>query len=184
MRDEEEAFIDRWSRILASEGLPPVAGRLWAWLLVCEPPEQSVEQIAHAIGASRGAISGAVRMLEPSGLIVRIRRRGDRREYWRTSQDAVIHSLQAKERATRPSLQALDDVIGALSDRSDESLARLREAQRLYQMLLRMFPDLIDQFRAERAPHRADLAPDRAERAPHRAEPAPLAPLGVLAGKE
>ena len=151
MQPEEEAFVDRWSRILASEGLPPVAGRLWAWLLVCEPPEQSVEQIADAIGASRGAISGAVRMLEPSGLIVRSKRRGDRREYWRTSPDAVIHSLEAKQRATRPSLQALDDVIGALADRSEESLARLREAQRLYVMLLTTFPQLIEQFRAERA---------------------------------
>lgn len=151
MRPEEEAFVDRWSRILATEGLPPVAGRLWAWLLVCEPPEQSVEQIAHAIGASRGAISGAVRMLEPSGLIVRSKRRGDRREYWRTSPDAVIHSLEAKERATRPSLQALDDVISALGDRPDESLGRLREAHRLYSMLLTMFPMLIEQFKAERA---------------------------------
>src|ERR1700693_2086954 len=98
MQPGEESFIERWSRILAAEGLPPVAGRLWAWLLVCEPPEQSVEQIAHAIGASRGAISGAVRMLEPSGLVLRTKRRADRRDYWRTSPDAVIRSLEAKER--------------------------------------------------------------------------------------
>ena len=151
MKPEEEQFLERWSTILASEGLPPVAGRLWAWLLVCDPPEQTVEEIVAAIGASRGAISGAVRMLEPSGLIVRTKRRGDRHEYWRTSPDAVIHSLEAKERATRPSLVALDTVIASLGDRPEASLARLREVQRLYAMLLDMFPRLIDQFRADRA---------------------------------
>jgi DNA-binding transcriptional regulator GbsR (MarR family) len=151
MRAEEQMFIERWSAILAQEGLPPVAGRLWAWLLVCDPPDQSVEQIANAIGASRGAISGAVRMLEPSGLIIRTKRRGDRHEYWRTSPDAVVLSLEAKARATRPSLQALDAILSALADRDDESLARLREAQRLYVMLLEMFPTLIAQFKAERA---------------------------------
>lgn len=151
MPSEEQQFIERWSAILAQEGLPPVAGRMWAWLLVCEPPEQTVEEIAHAIGASRGAISGAVRMLEPSGLIIRSKRRGDRREYWRTSPDAVIHSLEAKERQTRPSLAALDAVLEALADRPGESLGRLLEARRLYSMLLEMFPTLIDQFRAERA---------------------------------
>lgn len=150
MRTEEQAFIERWSQILASEGLPPVAGRLWAWLLICEPPEQTVDQIAAAIGASRGAISGAVRMLEPSGLIVRSKRRGDRHEHWRTSPDAVIHSLEAKERATRPSLRALDDMLLASSHRPEESLARLREVHRLYAMLLGMFPLLIAQIRAER----------------------------------
>ena len=163
MRAEELEFIERWSRILASEGLPPVAGRLWAWLLVCEPPDQTVEEIAEAIGASRGAISGAVRMLEPSGLIIRSKRSGDRREYWRTSPDAVIHSLEAKERQTRPSIHALDAVIAALSDRPYESLARLRETHRLYAKLLGMFPELIDQIRAERAA---------------------LAPAGVAAGKD
>jgi hypothetical protein len=98
-------------------------------------------------------------MLEPSGLIVRIKRRADRREYWRTSPDAVIHSLEAKARATRPSLQALDDVIEALRDRPDESLARLREAQHLYTMLLTMFPQLIEQFRVERAALAPAVAP-------------------------
>ncbi len=150
MRPEEHQFIERFSSILAAEGLPPVAGRLWAWLLVCEPEEQTVEQIAEAIGASRGAISGAVRMLEPSGLIIRTKRRGDRREYWRTSPDALVHSLQAKERQTRPSLQALDTIVDQLSDRTDESLARLREVQRLYAMLLQTFPALIATIQAER----------------------------------
>ncbi len=150
MRSEEQAFIDRWSRILGTEGLPPVAGRLWAWLLICEPPDQTVDEISVAIGASRGAISGAVRMLEPSGLIVRTKRPGDRREHWRTSPDAVIHSLEAKERATRPSLRAIDDILLAYADRSESSLERLREVQRLYAMVHGMFPQLIAQFRAER----------------------------------
>ncbi len=151
MQTEEQEFIDRWSRILAAEGLPPVAGRLWAWLLICEPPDQTVEEIAAAIGASRGAISGAVRMLEPSGLIIRTKRRDDRREYWRTSPDAVVHSLEAKERATRPSLNALDAILAALAHRPDESLWRLRETQRLYAMLLETFPGLIAQFKTDRA---------------------------------
>lgn len=159
MRPEEQEFIERWSAILALEGLPPIAGRLWAWLLVCEPPEQTVEQIAQAIGASRGAISGAVRWLEPSGLILRTKRRGDRREYWRTSPDAMIRSVEAKERQTRPSLEALDRALGALSDRSAESLDRLREAHRLYSMLLDTFPRLVEQFRADRAKHLAAGVP-------------------------
>ena len=159
MRAEEQQFVDRWSAILALEGLPPVAGRLWAWLLVCEPEDQTVEEIREAIGASRGAISGAVRMLEPSGLIIRSKRRGDRREYWRTSPDAMVHSLEAKERQTRPSLNALDAAIAALADRPDASLARLRETQHLYSMLIDTFPRLITQFNEDRAARAAAVVP-------------------------
>ena len=151
MRPEELEFVDHWSRILAAEGLPPVAGRLWAWLLVCEPHEQTVEDIAHAIGASRGAISGAVRMLEPSGLIHRAKRRGDRREYWRSAPDAVIRVLEAKERQVRPSLDVLEGALAGLADRSDESLQRLRETRDLYVELAAAFPSIVTHFRAQRA---------------------------------
>ena len=53
-----EELAGRMARILAQEGLPPVAGRMWAWLLVCDPPEQTAAQLAEAVGASRGSISG------------------------------------------------------------------------------------------------------------------------------
>jgi DNA-binding transcriptional regulator GbsR (MarR family) len=151
MRAEEQAFVDHWSRILALEGLPPVAGRMWAWLLVCEPADQTAEQIAHAIGASRGAISGAARMLEPSGLILRTKRRGDRREYWRSAPDAVIRVLETKERQVRPSLGVLEDALAHLGDRSEASLQRLRDTRDLYAALAASFPAIVTQFKAERA---------------------------------
>ena len=145
-------FIERWSRILATEGLPPVTGRLWAWLLICEPPDQTVEDIAQAIGASRGAISGAVRMLEPSGLIVRTKRSGDRQRVlahlcrtrwstaWRPRSARRARRCRPWTRSSRPSPTG-----------PTRRSARLREAQRLYAMLLDMFPALIAQFKAERS---------------------------------
>jgi DNA-binding transcriptional regulator GbsR (MarR family) len=151
MRPEEQAFIDHWSRILATEGMPPVTGRLWAWLLVCEPGDQTAEQIAHAIGASRGAISGAARMLEPSGLVLRTKRRGDRREYWRSAPDAVIRVLESKERQVRPSLDVLDVALAGLADRSDASLQRLQETRDLYAALAASFPAIVQQFKAVRS---------------------------------
>ena len=71
----------------------------------------------------------------------------------------MVHSLQAKERQTRPSLNALDAAITALSDRPEASLARLRETQRLYAMLLDMFPRLITQFNEDRAARAAAVVP-------------------------
>ena len=151
MRDAERSFVERWSRILAAEGLPPVAGRLWAWLLVCEPREQSVDDIAEAIGASRGAISGAVRWLEPSGLIHRTRRAGDRRDYWSVTDDAAIRVLENRQRAVRPSLDTLESTLTALSDRNPASLQRLRDVHELYLVLVDVVGVAVDQFKTRRA---------------------------------
>jgi DNA-binding transcriptional regulator GbsR (MarR family) len=146
VRDAERSFVERWSRLLAAEGLPPVAGRLWAWLLVCEPREQTVDDIAQAIGASRGAISGAVRWLEPSGLIHRTRRPGDRRDYWSVSDDSAI-----RQRALRPSLDTLESAMVALSDRDTASLQRLRDVHELYLVMEDVVDVAVDRFRTRRA---------------------------------
>lgn len=151
MQPEEERFVHRMGRILAAEGLPPVAGRMWAWLLVCDPPEQTAEEVAAAIGASRGSISGAGRMLEAGGLIERTRRSGGRRELWSAAPDAMIRVLDLRERQLRPTLDVLDRAIDDLADRGPASLSRLHEARDLYALFARAFPALVDQYKAERA---------------------------------
>jgi DNA-binding transcriptional regulator GbsR (MarR family) len=151
MRDAERSFVERWSRILAAEGLPPVAGRLWAWLLICEPREQSVDEVAAAIGASRGAISGAVRWLEPSGLIHRTRRPGDRRDYWSVSDDSAVRAIENRQRALRPSLDTLESAMASLADREPASLERLRDVHELYLVMADVVDVAVDRFRTRRA---------------------------------
>ena len=45
-------------------GMTPMAGRMRGWLLICDPPEQTAAELADALQASRGAISGAADPLE------------------------------------------------------------------------------------------------------------------------
>src|SRR5215207_9929356 len=82
MTPGESPFVEDMGHFLSSLGMTPMAGRMWGWLLICEPAEQTAAEIAEALHASRGAISGTARLLATSGLIRRSTRRGDRREYF------------------------------------------------------------------------------------------------------
>jgi len=76
-RDEELIFADHAGRFYAREhGLPPMAGRLLGYLMICDPPHQTIDQLAEALMASRSAITGAVKLLEAYGMVVRSRRAG------------------------------------------------------------------------------------------------------------
>ena len=45
-------WVERVAMFCADEyGVPPIAGRVLGWLMICDPPEQSAAQIAEAIGA-------------------------------------------------------------------------------------------------------------------------------------
>ena len=66
MTDGESHFVEEMGQFLAGLGMTPMAGRMWGWLLICDPPEQTAAEIADALQASRGAISGTARILATS----------------------------------------------------------------------------------------------------------------------
>ena len=57
---------------------PPMVGRLLGYLAVCDPPEQSIGELADALLASRSAITGAVKVLENAHAVRRLRVAGER----------------------------------------------------------------------------------------------------------
>jgi hypothetical protein len=77
--DAELTFADHVGRFYAKRfAMAPMVGRLIGYLAVCEPHEQTVNDLAEALLASRSAIAGAVKSLETLGLIKRSRAAGER----------------------------------------------------------------------------------------------------------
>ncbi|HSX42638.1 MAG TPA: helix-turn-helix domain-containing protein [Candidatus Saccharimonadales bacterium] len=78
-RDKILIMADHTGRFYAERyGFPPVAGRLIGYLYVCQPAEQSVNDIAKTLLTSRSAINGAVKTLEIQRLVKRSRPAGMR----------------------------------------------------------------------------------------------------------
>jgi hypothetical protein len=77
--DAEITFADHAGRLYARQyGMAPMVGRLLGFLAICDPPEQSIAELAEALLASRSAIAGAVSALENLDLIRRTRAAGER----------------------------------------------------------------------------------------------------------
>ena len=75
----ELTFADHMGRFYARRyGFPPMLGRLIGYLSVCDPPDQSIGELAEALLASRSAIAGAVKRLEALRLLRRTRAAGER----------------------------------------------------------------------------------------------------------
>ncbi len=77
--DAEITFADHMGRFYARRyAFPPMVGRLHGYLAVCDPPEQSIGELADALLASRSAIAGAVKVLESMHAVSRVRTAGER----------------------------------------------------------------------------------------------------------
>jgi len=79
--EETFTYADRLGQFFASySSIPPVAGRLLGYLIVCKPEWQSINELASALRASRSAVVGAVQVLENRHAVKRIRVAGNRND--------------------------------------------------------------------------------------------------------
>ena len=94
LAENKQAYIEEMGMVMESFGMTRIAGRVLSALLVADPPEQTAEQLATTLQASRGAISSGTTMLETMGLIERRRRPGDRKDYFRNKPNAWFEATK------------------------------------------------------------------------------------------
>ena len=158
MTPGESAFVEEMGQFLGSIGMTPMSGRMWGWLLICEPPEQTAGDIATALQASRGAISGTARLLAGAGLIRRTTRPGDRREYFSAPPEALDSMLGSAAAIYRQMRGIAERGLAATTDRSPTARARLQEFHDVMAFVEEEVPLVIGRFLRERSAERERLA--------------------------
>ena len=159
MTPGESEFVEEMGQFLASLGMTPMAGRMWGWLLICEPTEQTAAEIAEALHASRGAISGTARLLANAGLVRRSTRPGDRREYFSAPAEALDSMLMSAASLYRQMRRIAERGLAAIEDRPAESKARLEEFRDVMGFVEVEVPRVIARFLADRdQPGKKELA--------------------------
>jgi hypothetical protein len=152
---QQSAFIEEMGQFLGGYGMTPMAGRMWGWLLLCDPPEQTAAQIADALGASRGSISGTARILVQAGFIRRSFKSGDRREYFSSPPEALDSMLMSAGAIYRQLRVIAEHGLAAAGD-APGPRARMREFHDVIAFIEGELPRLIDRFFRERS---GDLPP-------------------------
>jgi hypothetical protein len=174
----EDQFIEDVGLYFESQGVPRMAGRLLAWLLICDPPEQTMPAMVQRLKVSKGSVSTMLRLLQQFQLVERTSRPGIRADFYRITPDfgervmaGAVQKFAAFRFITERGLAMLD-AAGA----SPARRARLEDLDDIYRFLERKFPSLAEEWRTQRgiSADRAGAADDAAEAAPLPAEaPAP-----------
>jgi DNA-binding transcriptional regulator GbsR (MarR family) len=162
MTDDEAAFVETMGQFLGSSGTTPMAGRMWGWLLICEPPEQSATDLARELVASRGSISGTARLLATAGLIRRTTRRGERREYFSVPPGAFGTLIESAGAAYGRIRRLTDQGLLLMAERPPEARLRLQEVHDAFAFFESEYPALLARFHHERARPAPGPAADRA----------------------
>jgi DNA-binding transcriptional regulator GbsR (MarR family) len=146
-----DAFIDGFAHLMqAQRGVPLVGGRIFAYLLVCEPVEQTAAQIADGVGASLGTVSSMTRLLLSARLIERVRRRGERSAVYLIAPDAMSSITRATLEATRIAREMTDRGLALMADRPPGARSRLEDLRDVYLIFEQSIPPLLDNWEKRR----------------------------------
>ena len=145
-----ERFVERFGVAAESYGWPRIAGKLLAWLLICEPAEQSLADLQQALLVSKGSVSTMGRFLLERGFIERCSRRGDRRLYVRIA-PGVWARLLSRNLASVGGFQALaQEAVALLEGAAPSVRARAEEMAEFYDWWAAEAPALIARWEAYR----------------------------------
>jgi hypothetical protein len=154
--DAEITFADHAGRFYARRyGMAPMVGRLLGYLVVCDPHEQSISELAENLLASRSAIAGAVNTLETLRLIRRYRAAGERmdRVCIDTSSSNAMGLGDVSE--YREMAELAREGLRLLADEPPERRAILLEYAAFSDFLVERMPVLEQEWKAHREALRA-----------------------------
>lgn len=147
----ERHFVEELGLAFARIGQPRMMGRMLAWLLVCEPPEQSAAQLVDALDASKATVSTTTRDLIAMGLLERMAHPGDRKTYFQVRADASPALVRSKLDALFHFAEALCRALEHMEEHAPERADRLREVHDLYAFLETEIPALIVRWERQRS---------------------------------
>jgi DNA-binding transcriptional regulator GbsR (MarR family) len=138
-----KAWVEETALLFEAAGLPRMAGRVLAWLLIAEPPEQTAREMGVALSASKGALSPALYLLTRLHLVERLRRPGERADRYAVRPGAWKRLLLEKTRALSRYREQAERGLALVGEVRGE---RLREMRELYAFFERELPKLLERF--------------------------------------
>ncbi|HEX3049232.1 MAG TPA: hypothetical protein VHP83_01145 [Aggregatilineaceae bacterium] len=153
--DGKRHYAEEVALLMEAEGMPRMAGRILGWLLVCDPPHRTLNELAEDLQASKGSISSMTRYLEGLGLIEQFSIPGIRPDYYRLEPENWIGAMKQGIGRVIAFRELMEQGMALVKNDPPEVEARLAGLRDMYAFFERELPDLIVKWEKERKAKRA-----------------------------
>jgi len=126
MSPEEAAFVDRLGLFMDMLGGSRTMGRVYGWLLISDPPQQSLTELAQTLSVSKASASTVARQLQEGGLIERLPS-STRQHMYRVTPGGFSSVLSAQLSRMKFGIDAADFGLSLLDKTRTEQRERLED---------------------------------------------------------
>lgn len=147
---EKRRFIEEVGLLFELLGTPRMAGRIFGWLLISDPPHQSTGELAEVLQASKGSISTMTRLLIQVGLIERISLPAKRRDYFQIKPNAWSELTKQRLVQIKAFRELAESGLTLLETEKPQLRQRLEEMRDIHAFFERELPALNQRWELER----------------------------------
>jgi DNA-binding MarR family transcriptional regulator len=150
---DEAEFVDRMGLFFETIGAARTMGRLYGWLMICDPPQQSLSELASTLSVSKASVSTVARQLQEGGMVERLPS-ATRQHRYRITPGGFTHVLNVQMTLMGLGIPAADFGLQLLGDDRAEQRERLQDFRDFCEFSASDYRDELtrrwEQYRAER----------------------------------
>ena len=140
-------FIEDTALLYEQAGHTRMAGRILAWLMICDPPHQTAGQIATALSASKASVSTNIRLFVDFGIVERFAMPADRRDYYRLLPTMWPRALERSLPLLAAFREVADRGLKLVEGHPEECRARVREMRDFYEFYEQGLRELVARWK-------------------------------------
>ncbi|MCP3902691.1 MAG: MarR family transcriptional regulator [Planctomycetes bacterium] len=128
LREARERFVALWGQMGSTWGIPRTMAQVHALLFIAGEP-LNTDEVMEGLGISRGNASMTLRGLVDWGIVSRVHRRGDRKEYFVAEQDVwkMFRTILAERK--KRELDPLREELSACRGRTERIAGRKLDSE-------------------------------------------------------
>jgi DNA-binding transcriptional regulator GbsR (MarR family) len=148
-RDQEDQFIERFGLAFEASSYPRMAGRIFGYLLLADPPHQSMEEIYTRLRSSKSSASTGLKALIELHLVEPVRLPERRPTLYRVRLGGWTEVFRQRLLAVTAINQLVEQGLRLLDGQPEEQRQRLQEMKDMYDFVQRELPALFERWEQE-----------------------------------
>jgi len=148
MKDLKEK-VEEVGIFFESTGLTPMEARVFALLLLSDPPQMEFFAIQEFLSASKSTISNALKRLMTERRVDYMTKPGDRKRYFKVSPGKWLEEIKIQFAAVQPFVTTMREIAHLRKDMDSPELnAKLHTIQEFFEFLGEEFPKMMAKWEA------------------------------------
>lgn len=142
--DNLKQEVERIGVFFEDRKMTPIESRVFALLLLSDPPYLDFYSIQEFLQASKSSISNAINRLINAGRVDYLTKPGDRKRYFRVNMDKWLQTMKTELASVGPFVEIIDQIAKNRSEMAptpfDDDLQRVR---RFFAFMADEFPRMV-----------------------------------------